>query len=65
MFEDHYLFDADDPETKKYHYKYHLAEMVALLGPPPKEFLEKAKNADVCFDEEGRSITPPPFYCRK
>ena len=57
-FEDHYLFDGDDPETNKYHYDYHHAEMVALLGPPQKEFLEKHNKADECFDEEGKSTAP-------
>ena len=53
MFEEHFLFDADDPKTGKYDVGHHLAEMVSLLGPPPKEFLEKAGNSDAYFDEKG------------
>lgn len=34
---------------------YHLAHMIALLGPPPKDFLERAKGDRVhgWFDESG------------
>jgi serine/threonine-protein kinase SRPK3 len=34
---------------------YHLADMIALLGPPPKEFLERTKGDRVWgwFDEYG------------
>ncbi|KAF8803221.1 kinase-like protein, partial [Phlegmacium glaucopus] len=34
---------------------YHLAHMIALLGPPPKEFLERTKGDRVrsWFDENG------------
>lgn len=55
MSEGHHLFDADDPVTEKYSVLHHLAEIVALLGLPPKHFLEKAKNPDLCFDKEGES----------
>lgn len=53
MFKDHSLFDVDDPQTVKYDVGHHLAETVSLLGPPPKEFLEKAENSDAYFDEKG------------
>lgn len=34
---------------------YHLAHMIALLGPPPKEFLKRTKGDRVrgWFDEKG------------
>ena len=39
LFENEHLFDGIDPERKKYTNRRHLGEMVAFLGPPPKELL--------------------------
>lgn len=33
----------------------HLAQMVALLGPPPLEFLQRSDNSSEYFDEDGQS----------
>lgn len=35
--------------------RVHLAEMVALLGPPPKEFVSRSKVGHVFWDDEGTS----------
>jgi serine/threonine-protein kinase SRPK3 len=34
---------------------YHLAEMVAILGPPPKDFLQQSETASQYFDKDGQS----------
>jgi hypothetical protein len=34
--------------------KYHLSEMIAVLGHPPLEFLERSKNSFNYFDERGQ-----------
>jgi hypothetical protein len=36
----------------------HLAEMVALMGPPPKAFLERSEECGKYWDVDGRS----PFH---
>jgi len=48
----------------------HLAEMVALLGPPPKSFLERSEACKKYWDSEGM-LSPEPsmssihrFYSR-
>ena len=33
----------------------HLAEMVSLMGPPPREFLERSRKCRQYWDAEGRS----------
>ncbi|CAA7268405.1 unnamed protein product [Cyclocybe aegerita] len=54
MFYDHNLFDYRDLEGKP-STTYHLAQMVALLGPPPKDFLCRSTTDALWewFDEEG------------
>lgn len=34
----------------------HLAEMVAFMGPPPREFLQRRKKCATYFDESGKNI---------
>lgn len=31
----------------------HLAQMVAVMGPPPKEFLERSELSSLWWDENG------------
>ena len=40
----------------------HIAELVALLGPPPREFLEKRDLSSVFWDESGqwKNLIPIP-----
>ncbi|GBE87424.1 kinase-like domain-containing protein [Sparassis latifolia] len=38
---------------KEYTREGHLAELIALLGPPPKDFLGRAKLAHCFFDDNG------------
>jgi hypothetical protein len=41
----------------------HIAEMIALLGPPPQEMLQASSYATNFFDTEGtlprKGLTPP------
>ena len=46
------LFRADD---KDYFVHPHVAEMVALLGFPPKALLERGTKTTHLFDEKGLS----------
>ncbi|OJD16413.1 CMGC/SRPK protein kinase [Emergomyces pasteurianus Ep9510] len=59
LFEDGRLFYAlknrilDDEQ--------HLAEMVALMGPPPRSFLERSEKSRKYWDAEGRWIAATPI----
>ncbi|PGH31514.1 CMGC/SRPK protein kinase [[Emmonsia] crescens] len=39
----------------------HLAEMVALMGPPPRSFLERSEQCRKYWDAEGRWIAATPI----
>ncbi len=47
------MFYGVDPKTNKYRLTAHLAEMIALLGPPPPKFVSRSGLRDVFFDEKG------------
>ena len=53
LFENKHMFDGIHPESKKYKNECHLAEMVAYLGPPPLDFLQRPGAALEYFDEFG------------
>ncbi|KAL6247124.1 hypothetical protein RBB50_005467 [Rhinocladiella similis] len=57
VFYDQHLFDAYDPVTNKLSNKYHISEMAAYLGPPPRGFLEKSETSWKYFDRSGRLVT--------
>lgn len=46
------LYDANDPALNEAH---HLANMTALLGPPPSEFLKGSSKSREYWDEKGKS----------
>ncbi|KAL4891343.1 kinase-like protein [Aspergillus ambiguus] len=52
LFQQGHLFYARDSE-KQDSDGHHLAEMIALLGPPPKDLLQKSDYATEFFDKEG------------
>ncbi|RMZ75253.1 hypothetical protein DV738_g5582, partial [Chaetothyriales sp. CBS 135597] len=53
-----YLFNAHDPETDKLSNAYHLSEMVAYLGPPPLDFLQRSDTSWKYFDRQsGKLLT--------
>ena len=41
---------------------HHLADMVALLGPPPKEFLRRSMACEKYWDNDGKFVRSPAFY---
>ncbi|PWY83804.1 protein kinase [Aspergillus sclerotioniger CBS 115572] len=52
LFEQGHLFYARDLD-KKSSDSHHLAEMVAILGPPPNDMLRRSEYAREFFDTEG------------
>ncbi|KAK6721278.1 hypothetical protein SNK04_000173 [Fusarium graminearum] len=52
IFEGNQLFHGIDPEHHEYRRRAHLAEIVALLGPPPKELLARGKPSNKFFSDE-------------
>lgn len=46
------IYDHDDEFLNNAH---HLASMIALLGPPPQEFLERSQESLKYWDESGKS----------
>lgn len=52
LFENEHLFKAEDSNGKEPDI-HHLAEMIALLGPPPKDFLQRSDYACRYFDNDG------------
>ncbi|KAK9384674.1 kinase-like domain-containing protein [Lipomyces mesembrius] len=63
LFESRHLFTAEDGNGQNSNV-HHLAEMVALLGPPPTEFLQRSDYASEFFDDDGNwegGIEIPPM----
>lgn len=54
MLEAEHLFDGSDSEGL-HNNRYHLNEIVGLLGEPPQTFLRRSPHASRLFDETGRS----------
>ncbi|KAI9043636.1 kinase domain protein [Aspergillus affinis] len=63
LFEHRHLFRARNPE-RKLDDAYHLAEMKAILGTPPREFLARSDRSDLFWDKEGhwKDTAPLPDY---
>ncbi|KFY42383.1 hypothetical protein V494_02434 [Pseudogymnoascus sp. VKM F-4513 (FW-928)] len=57
LFQSKHMFDGRDP-TGKYSNGFHLAEMVACMGPPPLKFLHRSKESWNYFDKQGRLLEP-------
>ncbi|KAL2839190.1 kinase-like domain-containing protein [Aspergillus pseudoustus] len=56
LFEGQHLF-GDIFDSKGGHDPFkHLALMVALIGPPPAEFVRRSETTEQCFDSSGRWI---------
>jgi serine/threonine protein kinase len=58
LFENFGLFDAINTGPSHYHPTQHLGLMIALMGPPPKELLERGSTSATYFDEEGQFRHP-------
>ncbi|KAJ5485322.1 hypothetical protein N7539_005310 [Penicillium diatomitis] len=61
LFHKGHLFYARD-SRKKNSDSHHIAEMIALLGPPPKEMIQSSEYAAEFFDGEGnwKGVVPIP-----
>ncbi|KAB8275936.1 kinase-like domain-containing protein [Aspergillus minisclerotigenes] len=53
LFEQGYLFNARDA-NQQHSESHHLTEMIAYLGPSPREMLGKSKYANNFFDTSGK-----------
>ncbi|RDW61699.1 uncharacterized protein DSM5745_10371 [Aspergillus mulundensis] len=53
LFECKHLFYGNDPDGKGYSTRAHLAEVIALLGPPPLDMLQRGKRSREFFTEDG------------
>ena len=53
MLEAEHLFHGSDSEGL-HNNRYHVNEIVGLLGEPPKAFLRRSPHASRLFDESGR-----------
>lgn len=53
IFEGGHLFTGHDPEFQKYRSRAHLAEIIALLGPPPPSLLSRGNSRHRFFSDKG------------
>ncbi|KAF2671770.1 CMGC protein kinase [Microthyrium microscopicum] len=53
IFEDKHLFYGNDPDGSGYKTRAHLAEVVAVLGPPPLDLLKRGARSGEFFDTDG------------
>ena len=53
LFENDHIFRGRDQSKSEYDEAHHLAEMVALLGPPPLHFLQRSERSLQYWDENG------------
>ena len=58
LFENFGLFDAIATGPSHYHPTQHLGLMISLMGPPPKELLERGSTSATYFDEEDQFRHP-------
>ena len=50
------MFSGEDPDGKGYSTRAHLAEIIALLGPPPADFVKHGKRSSEFFDDDGKYL---------
>ncbi|KAI8932658.1 hypothetical protein NX059_010153 [Plenodomus lindquistii] len=55
LYQDKHLFYGIDPTEKRYLTRVHLAELVAMLGPPPMDMLERGARSKEFFDGQGET----------
>ena len=53
LLEDRPLFRAQD-SASGYDPQAHLAEMMTILGPPPRDLLKKGRKTSLYFDANGK-----------
>lgn len=63
VFEGGHLFHGLDPSPEKGYYttRAHLAEIIALLGPPPLDLLQRGTRSEEFFSEDGQWIADCPI----
>ncbi|KAK4133834.1 CMGC protein kinase [Trichocladium antarcticum] len=54
LFEGRHLFYGHDPERDRYLTRAHLAEVIALLGPPPLDLVQRGQRGREFFTEDGK-----------
>ena len=64
VLEGGHLFHGTDPEHDTYRSRAHLAEMIALLGPPPPGLVARGSLRFKFFSEQGQSPSPARFFVR-
>lgn len=57
LFEGRHLFYGQDPDGKGYSTRAHLAEVMALLGPPPLDLIRRGARSSEFFSEDGKSTS--------
>lgn len=57
LFEGRHLFSGQDPDGNGYSTRAHLAEVMALLGPPPLDLIKKGVRSREFFTKEGTHYT--------
>jgi hypothetical protein len=58
LYENKHVFHGIDPVEKRYLTRAHLAELVAMLGPPPMDMLERGARSKEFFDGDGETALP-------
>jgi len=48
------MFYGQDPKEKRYMTRAHIAEMIAMMGPPPLELLKHGKRTAEFFTKDGK-----------
>lgn len=52
------MFYGNDPIRGKYLTRAHLAEVIALLGPPPVGLVRRGVRSHEFFTEDGKNSAP-------
>ena len=48
------MFYGQDPKEKRYITRAHIAEIIAIIGPPPLELLERGKRTAEFFAKDSK-----------
>ncbi|KAI4174630.1 MAG: hypothetical protein LQ343_002203 [Gyalolechia ehrenbergii] len=64
LFEGKHMFNGRDPKQRRYMTRAHLADMMALMGPPPSELLKAGKRTAEFFDKDGEWQAEIPVPAR-
>lgn len=51
------IFKIYDHENEFVNNAHHLASMIALLGPPPQDFLKRSQESLKYWDESGQFLS--------